>query len=111
MTDPNPPCVVTVFMTTPSLETAETLGRTLVSERLAACANVLPGVVSIFHWNGELQRETEAMVILKTSEGCVSALEERAMSLHPYDVPEFLVVPVVGWHAPYLAWIAGEVGL
>ena len=72
-----PTDVVTVIMTAPNAETAEELGRTLVSERLAACANVVPNIVSMYWWEGELQRDDEAMVILKTVRQRAEALEAR----------------------------------
>jgi periplasmic divalent cation tolerance protein len=103
--------VVTVIMTAPDSETAEALGRTLVTERLAACANVVPGIVSMYWWDDEVQRDNEAMVILKTVRQKAQALEARAVELHPYDVPEVLVLPVTGGHAPYLAWVGDEGGV
>ena len=103
--------VVTVIMTAPDAETAEKLGRTLVSERLAACANVVPTIVSLYWWDGELQRDDEAMVILKTVQQRAEALEARAVELHPYAVPEVLVLAVSGGHAPYLDWVGKEVGV
>ena len=106
-----PTDVVAVIMTAPDAETAEKIVRTLVSERLAACANVVPGTVSTYWWDGELQRDEEVMVILKTVQQRVRALEARAVELHPYTVPEILVVPVSGGHAPYLAWVGKEVGV
>ena len=105
-----PTDVVTVIMTAPDAETAEKLGRTLVSERLAACANVVPKVVSMYWWDGELQRDEEAMVILKTVQQRAEELEARAVELHPYTVPEVLVLAVSGGHAPYLDWVGKEVG-
>jgi periplasmic divalent cation tolerance protein len=106
-----PTDVVAVIMTAPDAETAEKIGRTLVSERLAACANVVPGIVSTYWWDGEVQRAEEVMVILKTVQQRAQALEARAVELHPYTVPEVLVVPVSGGHAPYLAWVGKEVGV
>lgn len=105
-----PTDVVTVIMTAPNAETAEELGRTLVSERLAACANVVPNIVSMYWWEGELQRDDEAMVILKTVRQRAEALEARAVELHPYSVPEVLVLAVSGGHVPYLDWVGNEVG-
>ena len=105
-----PTDVVTVLMTAPNAETAEELGRTLVSERLAACANVVPNIVSMYWWEGELQRDDEAMVILKTVRQRAEALEARAVELHPYSVPEVLVLAVSGGHTPYLDWVGNEVG-
>ena len=77
-----PTDVVTVIMTAPNAETAEELGRTLVSERVAACANVVPNIVSMYWWEGELQRDDEAMVILKTVRQRAEALEARAVVPH-----------------------------
>ncbi len=102
--------VVTVIMTAPDAKTAEMLGHTLVSERLAACANVVPKIVSMYWWDGELQRDDEAMVILNTVQQRAEALEARAVELHPYSVPEVLVLPVSSGHEPYLAWVGNEVG-
>lgn len=106
-----PTDVVAVLMTAPDAETAEKLGQTLVFERLAACANVVPGIVSTYWWDGELQRDEEAMVILKTVRQRAQALETRAVELHPYTVPEVLVFAVSGGHTPYLAWVGNEVGV
>ena len=101
---------VTIFMTAPDGAEAERMGRALVEERLAACANVVPGVVSVYRWEGRVQRDEEALVILKTTGEGVPALKARAVELHPYDVPEFLALPVVDGHQPYLDWVRGEVG-
>jgi periplasmic divalent cation tolerance protein len=97
-----------VLVTTPSAELAAGLARTLVEERLAACGNVLPGVRSLYRWEGEVHDDTEALLVLKTSRARFEALRERVLSLHPYDVPEVLALPVEAGSAPYLAWIAGE---
>jgi len=101
--------VRTILLTAPDAETAERIGRALVEERLAACANVVPGVVSVFRWEGAVRREAEALVIVKTVAARVEEVRARVVELHPYDVPEVLVLPVVGGHAPYLAWVAEEV--
>ena len=103
------PQVLTVFMTAPDSDEAERIASTLVEERLAACANVVRDVVSVYRWEGELQRDAEVLVILKTTADGVEALKSRAMALHPYDVPEFLALPVVEGHEPYLRWVRGEV--
>ncbi len=99
-----------VLMTVPDLDVARELGRRLVEERLAACANIVPGLMSIFHWDGEVQDQSEVLLILKTTGSAVGALVERAASLHPYDVPEVLGLPVVEGYAPYLDWVRSEVG-
>lgn len=89
---------------------ASDLARRLVEARLAACVNILPGVTSVFRWEGRVQEEGEALLVLKTSTSAVEALREAVQELHPYDVPEFLVVPVESGLDRYLAWVAAETG-
>lgn len=99
-----------VLTTVPDLESGERLGRALVEERLAACANVVPGVVSLYWWEGSLERSGEALVIFKTTEDRLDALQARAAELHPYEVPEVMSFSVRAGHAPYLEWVRREVG-
>ena len=102
--------VLVALTTAPSAEVAERIGRSLVEERLAACANVVAGVTSIFRWNDAVQREGEVLVILKTTSGELEALQRRVAELHPYDVPELIALPIVAGYAPYLDWVRAEVG-
>ena len=95
-------------MTAPDAETAERIARVLVEERAAACANIVPGVVSVYRWEGEVQRDDEVLVVMKTTEDAFEVLRARAVELHPYDVPEVLALPVQAGHAPYLDWVRGE---
>ena len=97
-----------VLVTAPSADQAASLGRTLVGERLAACGNVVPGLRSIYRWEGKVQDEPEALLVLKTTRARFAALRERALDLHPYDVPEVLALPVEAGSAAYLEWIARE---
>jgi periplasmic divalent cation tolerance protein len=97
-----------VLMTAPDAGTAERLGSALVSERLATCANVLPLLTSVYWWQGKLEKASEALLILKTVEGRIAALRERAVDLHPYEVPELLVLEVLEGHEPYLDWVRSE---
>ncbi len=110
MTDTASGQVMVALTTAPSVEVAERIGGALVDERLAACANVVPGVTSIFRWQGEVQRESEVLVILKTTAAAVDALGRRLAELHPYEVPELLAFPIERGHAPYLGWVRAEVG-
>jgi periplasmic divalent cation tolerance protein len=96
--------------TAPSVDVAEQIGRTVVEERLAACANIVPGMTSIFRWRGAIERESEALIILKTTGADVEALERRVVELHPYEVPEVIALPVESGHVPYLDWVRAEVG-
>jgi periplasmic divalent cation tolerance protein len=100
----------TVLVTAPDAATAEAMATTLVEERLAACVNLVPGVTSIFRWQGTLSRASEVLMILKSTAVLDHALRARVVELHPYDVPEVLSLSVLEGHAPYLEWIRSEVG-
>jgi periplasmic divalent cation tolerance protein len=97
-----------VLTTAPDAETGALIARALVEERLAACVNVIPGVRSIYRWGGEIQDDPEVVLIVKTRAERCEALAARIQDLHPYDVPEVLVLPALGGSAPYLAWISAE---
>ena len=97
-----------VLTTAPNTEVGGAIARTLVEERLAACVNVIPGVRSIYRWEGEVQDDPEVVLIIKTRADRCEALAARIKDLHPYDLPEVLVLPAVGGSAPYLAWIETE---
>ncbi|WP_109486944.1 divalent-cation tolerance protein CutA [Occallatibacter savannae] len=103
----NSPQARIVLTTESTLEEANKLGRTLVEERLVACATLLPVVQSIYHWNAQIQSAPETMVLLKTSTEKLDALEKRLKELHSYRLPEFLVIPVESGSAAYLEWMFG----
>lgn len=109
MNEPMASDLRTVLVTAPDTDTAESLARAVVVERLAACVNLVPGVVSIYRWEGEVRRDDEVLLILKTTAERMGALRERVVALHPYDVPEVLVLPVTESHEPYRAWVRGQV--
>jgi periplasmic divalent cation tolerance protein len=88
---------------------AEQIARTLVDERLAACVNVIPGVVSVYRWKGAVEKENELVLVIKTMAQQVDALKKRLLELHPYELPEVVVIPIAGGHAAYLDWIAEQV--
>lgn len=98
-----------VLVTGPDVDTLRTLARTLLDERLIACANLVDGVRSIFRWQGEVAEEGEALAILKTTEGCVATLRARVLELHPYEVPEFLSLSVSEGAEAYLDWVSRSV--
>lgn len=99
--------VALVFVTGPAPETLESIARTLIEERLIACANVLPDVRSIYRWQGSIEQATESLAMLKTTDARLEALERRIAELHPYEVPEILAVDVARGHEAYLAWVRG----
>ena len=98
-----------VLITAPDLAVAAGLGRALVEERLAACANLVPQVTSIYRWEGAVQEDSEVLMVVKTSAGRIAALTERVLALHPYEVPEVLVLPVESGAAAYLDWVRASV--
>lgn len=100
--------ILFVYMTAPDRSVARELAETLVSERLAACANILDGMESLYWWQGKLQRAEEIACIFKTTAAGYSALEQRARELHPYEVPCIVALPVSRGHAPFLRWVNEE---
>ena len=94
-----------VLVTTPTVEEGQSIARSLVTERLAACVNVVPGVRSLFFWDGQLQEETEALLVIKTCRERYAALQARILELHTYSVPEILALPVEAGSPAYLAWV------
>ena len=96
---------VFVYTTLPDMETAREMGETLVKEHLAACANIFPGMRSIYEWQGRLEFDEEVATIFKTTPERVVAVEARIAELHPYEVPAILRLPVEHVNAPYLDWL------
>ncbi len=99
---------VVVLVTTPTPERAAEIARAVVEERLAACGSVLPGIRSIYRWEGKVQDEEEALLVLKTTRARFDALRDRVLALHPYQVPEVVALAIDAGSAPYLAWLAAE---
>jgi periplasmic divalent cation tolerance protein len=100
--------VCVALVTAPDDETAEDLGRAVVEEGLAACANVLRGITSVYRWRGEVRCDPEALIILKTTDARAGELTRRVADLHPYDVPEVLILEAKGGYTPYLDWVREE---
>jgi periplasmic divalent cation tolerance protein len=88
---------------------AQKIARALVEERLAACVNVVPGVVSVYRWKGVVEKEDELLLVIKTIGERVEHLKVRLLELHPYELPEVVVIPIGGGHGAYLDWIAEQV--
>ena len=104
MPDSPPPARI-VLTTAATPEEASRLGRTLVEERLAACATLIPAVQSIYHWQGQVESATETLLLLKTGPDQLPALEARLHELHSYQTPEFLVLRIETGSQAYLDWI------
>ncbi len=98
--------IVVLFSTVPR-EQSEKIARDLVERRLAACVNMCR-VVSCFRWEEKVCREDEELLIIKTTENSAAATINRIKEIHPYDIPEIIVLPVVAGHEPYVQWIRSE---
>ncbi len=96
---------VVALSTVGTAEDAERIARALVERRLAACVNVVPNVVSVYRWKGEVARDEELLLVIKTRRDRLEALREALAGLHPYEVPELVALPVEAGHEPYLAWV------
>lgn len=101
---------VLVVLCSCPVDVAPRLARQLVEARLAACVNLLPQIQSIYRWQDQLQQDSEALLLIKTTSERYSQLEQHLLRHHPYSVPEVLAVPVVQGLASYLDWVADSVG-
>jgi periplasmic divalent cation tolerance protein len=101
--------VLVVLSTFPNPDKAAEVARTLVTEQLAACVNLIGPVRSIYRWNGEISDDTETLAVIKTTRERFDAMKARLVELHPYEVAEVIAMPVDDGHAPYLAWVADSV--
>jgi periplasmic divalent cation tolerance protein len=102
--------IVIVLSTAPADDRAEQWARQLVDERLAACINVQAPMVSVYRWQGRVERDDERQLVIKTTRARLPALEARLKELHTYDLPEFVVVAVEGGCSAYLSWVGEQVG-
>ncbi|MEB2837100.1 MAG: divalent-cation tolerance protein CutA [Desulfurococcales archaeon] len=100
--------VYVVLVTAPPSE-AERLARALVERRLAACVNVVPGLRSVYWWEGRVEEAEESLLIIKTSGSALDSLLEAVKELHPYEVPEAIALPVEAGLGDYLEWVLSEV--
>jgi periplasmic divalent cation tolerance protein len=101
--------VVIVLLTGPSGEELQQMATRLVEERLAACVNILPGVTSVYRWKGGIERGSEALGIVKTARALIERLQARVLQMHPYEVPEVLVIEATGGSRDYLDWVLDSV--
>lgn len=99
---------VVVLVTAADAGEAERIARALVEERLAACANIVSGVRSIYRWEGRVDEATEQVLVLKARAADVAALAARVRALHSYDVPEVIALPIVAGSESYLAWLGAS---
>lgn len=100
---------IVVLCTIGVADDAERLARELVERRLAACVNLLPGMVSIYRWKGRVERDEERLLVIKSNAARFEELKAAVVALHPYEVPELIALPVATGHEPYLAWLRESV--
>jgi periplasmic divalent cation tolerance protein len=105
----NAPIVLVVLVTCPNRAVARRIATALVTRRLSACVNLLPGIESTFRWKGKIERSAEVLLLIKTTRPRFGALARALERLHPYDVPEIIALPVTAGAAPYLRWVARSV--
>ncbi len=101
---------VVVFITAPNENEAAEIARTLVESRLAACVNIVNNIRSIYLWQGNIEDESEVLMVVKTRKELFSALADKVKELHTYEVPEIIALPVVDGHQDYLKWIHDSTG-
>ncbi len=100
---------IIVLVTASSLEEADGIATDLVGSMLAACVNVIPGVTSVYRWKGQLQRDPEWLLVIKSRRDVFDTLVERVQTLHSYDVPEIIALPLTDGSEAYLQWLDREV--
>ena len=98
------------LVTAPDLKTARSLARAALQKRLVACANLIPKIESHYWWKGKIERGSEVLMILKTTTAKLAALEKLIVSKHPYDTPEFIVLPISRGNKKYLGWLVESCG-
>jgi periplasmic divalent cation tolerance protein len=99
-----------VYITAPDIASAEEIARLLVENRLAACANIIPGLKSVYRWEGKIETDSEVAIIAKTRRALVPKLTEDVRLAHPYDCPCIVTWPIEGGNPEYLDWVGSETG-
>ncbi|CAB3401733.1 unnamed protein product [Caenorhabditis bovis] len=102
--------LVTVLITVPTKDVGLQISRSIVTQKLAACVNIIPSVTSVYVWEGKLEESDELMMVVKTTSEKIAQLQESVTKLHPYDVPEFIVLPIEHAAPKYASWIATQTG-
>ena len=102
------PDYIVIYITTGSVNEAEKIGRALVEEKLAACSNIISPIRSIYRWQGKICDDKEALMVLKTRKKHFEQIVKRVETLHSYDVPEIIAIPIVEGSSKYLSWLNEE---
>ncbi len=101
---------IIVLSTCASQQEAEKIAKLLVESRLAACVNILPGIRSVYHWQGKIQDEAEILLLIKSRRPLFEQLQKTLASVHSYEVPEIIAIPIVEGALSYLQWLSRETG-
>lgn len=96
---------IVVYVSVPNREAGKKLANSIVKEKLAACVNIVPGIESVYQWQGEIQSDAEELLIIKTRQSLLEALTEHVKANHEYEVPEVISLPITGGSIPYLKWL------
>ena len=99
---------IVVLVTAPNETEAARIAQALVGERLAACVNIVGSVRSIYRWQGKVEDDSEALLVIKTRKDMFDTIKERVIELHPYEVPEVISLDIAGGSEKYLSWLAAE---
>lgn len=99
-----------LYCTTPDQKTAGQIADVLVGDKLAACCNIIPGISSVYAWQGKVQKDSECLMLIKTVKSRIEQIKEKITALHPYDVPEIIATPIAAGNTPYLKWIEESTG-
>jgi len=100
---------IVTLCTVPDRESGERIAHALVEERLAACVNVVPGITSVYRWQGKVEKAAECLLISKTGVEKFEALKKRVQELHPYEVPEIIAIPITAGSSEYLKWLTDSI--
>ena len=101
---------IIVLSTCAKAADAQRIAKHLVDQRLAACVNIMPGVTSVYRWKGAVEAASEWMLVIKSRMDLVEAIEREFAAVHPYEVPELVVLPMVDGGKAYMGWLAAEIG-
>ena len=96
---------ILVLNTCPDRDVAESISQQLVKQKLAACINIVPGLTSVYEWQGQIQTDSEVLLLIKTQTSRYAELEQQLLSLHPYELPEIITVSIDSGYPPYLNWL------
>ncbi len=99
-----------ILCTCPDQDSAQTIAEHLIDQKLAACVNILPGITSIYSWQGNRESAQELLLVIKTTKTVYGALEKTITELHPYELPEIIAVNIENGSAGYLSWISDSIG-